>query len=63
MIRNLNAITFRDFGAVHSERPQNGKNIEKETGTLLELDGKNALIYRSQSQTRISCGTAAWQAS
>ena len=30
MIRNLNAITFRDFGAVLSERPQNTKNIEKE---------------------------------
>ena len=58
MIRNLNAITFRDFGAVHSERPQNGKNTEKDIGAALALDGKNAVVYRSRSQTRISCGTA-----
>ena len=58
MIRNLNAITFRNFGAVHSERPQNTRNLEKEVGTLLALDGKNAMIYRSRSQTHISCGTA-----
>ena len=58
MIRNLNAITFRDFGAVLSERPQNTKNIEKETGTLLKLDGKYAVIYRAKEQTQVSCGTA-----
>jgi len=58
MIRNLNAITFRDFGAVLSERPQNAKNIEKETGNLLKLDGKTAVIYRSKEQTQINCGTA-----
>ena len=58
MIRNLNAITFRDFGVVLSERPQNTKNIEKEAGTLLELDGKTAVVYRAADQTRINCGTA-----
>ena len=58
MIRNLNAITFRDFGAVLSERPQNAKNIEKEVGTLLKLDGKQAVIYQSKGQTQINCGTA-----
>jgi len=58
MIRNLNAITFRDFGAVLSERPQNIKNIEKEIGTLLKLDGKRALIYRARQQTQINCVTA-----
>ena len=58
MIRNLNAITFRDFGSVLSERPQNTKNIDKETGTLLKLDGKTAVVYRAKEQTRINCGTA-----
>ena len=58
MIRNLNAITFRDFGAVLSERPQNTKNIEKETGTLLKLDGKKAVVYQAKGQTQINCGTA-----
>ncbi|MBR4989671.1 MAG: helix-turn-helix domain-containing protein [Oscillospiraceae bacterium] len=58
MIRNLNAITFRDFGAVLSERPQNSKNIEKEVGTLLKLDGKRAVVYQAKEQTQINCGTA-----
>lgn len=58
MIRNLNAITFRDFGAVLSERPQNTKNIEKDNGTLLKLDGKTAVVYRAKEQTQINCGTA-----
>ena len=58
MIRNLNAITFRDFGAVLSERPQNAKNIEKEAGTLLKLDGEVAVVYRATEQTQISGGTA-----
>ena len=58
MIRNLNAITFRDFGAVLSERPQNTKNIEKEVGTLLKLDGKHAVVYQAKEQTQINCGTA-----
>ena len=58
MIRNLNAITFRDFGAVLSERPQNSKNIEKENGTLLKLDGKQAVVYCTKGQTQINCGTA-----
>ena len=58
MIRNLNAITFRDFGAVLSERPQNSKNIEKEAGILLKLDGKHAVVYQAKEQTQINCGTA-----
>ena len=58
MIRNLNAITFRDFGAVLSERPQNTKNIEKEAGTLLKLDGKQAVVYQAKGQTQVNCGTA-----
>ncbi len=58
MIRNLNAITFRDFGAVLSERPQNTKNIEKEAGTLLKLDGRQAVVYQAKGQTQINCGTA-----
>ena len=58
MIRNLNAITFRDFGAVMSERPQNTKNIDKDAGVLLALDGKNAVIYQAKEQTQINCGTA-----
>ena len=58
MIRNLNAITFRDFGTVMSERPQNSKNIEKETGKALKLDGKQAVVYQAKGQTQISCGTA-----
>ena len=58
MIRNLNAITFQDFGVVLSERPQNAKNIEKEAGTLLKLDGKTAVVYRAVEQTQINCGTA-----
>ena len=58
MIRNLNAITFRDFGEVLSERPQNTKNIDKEAGTLLRLDEKRALVYRAKQNTQINCVTA-----
>ena len=58
MIRNLNAITFRDFGAVLSERPQNSKNIEKENGKVLTLDGRQAVVYCAKGQTQINCGTA-----
>ena len=58
MIRNLNAITFRDFGAVLSERPQNSKYIEKDAGTLLKLDSGSAVVYRAKAPTLISCGTA-----
>ena len=58
MIRNLNAITFRDFGAVLSERPQNAKNTDKENGTLLKLDGKQAVVYRAEGQTQLNIGTA-----
>ena len=57
MIRNLNAITFREFGAVMSERPQNSKNIEKEAGTLLALDGKHAVVYQAKEQTMINTRT------
>ncbi|MBR5125991.1 MAG: helix-turn-helix transcriptional regulator [Oscillospiraceae bacterium] len=58
MIRNLNAITFQEFGSVLSERPQNSKNTEKETGALLLLDGTQASMYRTKSQTQITCGNA-----
>ena len=58
MIRNLNAITFQEFGSVLSERPQNSKNTEKEIGTLLSLDGTQAAMYRAKSQTQITCGNA-----
>ena len=58
MIRNLNAITFREFGAVMSERPQNSKIMEKEAGMLLALDGKHAVVYQAKEQTMVNCGTA-----
>ena len=58
MIRNLNAITFRDFGSVLSERPQNTKSTDKDVGTQLSLEGRQAVIYRARSQTRLGCGTA-----
>ena len=58
MIRNLNAITFQEFGTVLSERPQNLKNTDKENGTLLLLDGTQATMYRAKTQTQISCGNA-----
>jgi len=58
MIRNLNAITFQEFGSVLSERPQNTKNTDKENGALLLLDGTQATMYRAKTQTQISCGNA-----
>ena len=58
MIRNLNAITFREFGSVLSERPQSTKGTDKELGKQLILDGKQAVVYRTRSQTRLGCGNA-----
>ena len=58
MIRNLNAITCRDYGTVLSERAQTVKNTEKETGSLLKLTQGSAAVYRANSETRINCGTA-----
>ncbi len=58
MIRNLNAITFRDFGAVLSERPQNTRNTDKDLGLPQFLDGQHAVVYRARTQTKINCTAA-----
>ena len=56
MIRNLNAVTFQGFGSVMSERIQNGRNNDKEAGTILELSGQ-AIIYRAKADVLINPGT------
>ena len=56
MIRNLNAITFRDFGSVLSERPQNSKSSDKELGRSIALitDGRFSGASRGASIGHVS---------
>ena len=55
MIRNLNAVTFQNFGTVLSERPQAVKNTEKDPGLLVELNRETAVVYRATSEIRLNC--------
>ena len=54
MIRNLNQLTFRNFGSVPSERSQTDRNLYKEDAVAQHLSGSEAVVYRAVSETRIS---------
>ncbi len=55
MIRNLNPVTFCNFGTVASERAQTDRNLYKEEAAPLRLNQGQAALFRAVSQTRISC--------
>ncbi len=54
MIRNLNQLTFRNFGSVPSERNQTDRNLYKDDATGLRLAGNEAVVYRAVSETRVT---------
>lgn len=54
MIRNLNQMTFQGFGTILPERAQSGRSLEK--GTNLELKQGEAPVFRTLSETWLSCG-------
>lgn len=54
MIRNLNQLTFRSFGSVPSERNQTDRNLNKDDARVLRLSQTEAVVYRANSETRIS---------
>ncbi len=55
MIRNLNQVTFQNFGTVPPERAQNIKHIDKENAMVLELSMEDATVYRAKSDTWLRC--------
>ena len=57
MIRNLNPMTFRGFGSILSERPQNTKSFEKDTTFELSEDQADAVVYRAASDTWLNMGS------
>ncbi len=57
MIRNLNQVTFRDFGIVPPERTQLARDSDKGVAAVWQLPQTQAQIYRARSETWISCGS------
>ena len=55
MIKNLNQLTFQNFGSVLSERAQPVKNADK-NNEVLQLSRGDSAIFRASAQTRISGG-------
>ena len=55
MIKNLNQLTFQNFGSVLSERAQPVKNADKNS-EVLQLSRGGSAIFRASAQTRISGG-------
>ena len=55
MIRNLNQMTFQGFGTIPPERAQSVRGHDR--GTELTLTGVDARVYRTTSETWISCGS------
>ena len=55
MIRNLNQMTFQGFGTILPERAHAAKNIDK--GNPISLVKGDAPVYRTVSETWLSCGT------
>lgn len=51
MIRNLNQVTFRDFGIVPPERSQSAKNIDKSAVQTWELSQHETVVYQARSDT------------
>ena len=54
MIRNLNQMTFQGFGTIPPERAQNNRGTDK--GVEYQLQGGEAVVCRTMSDTWISCG-------
>ena len=54
MIRNLNQLTFRNFGSVPSERNQTDRNLYKDDATALRLSGGETVIYQAVCETRLT---------
>ncbi len=57
MIRNLNQVTFQQFGTVPSERTQSARNIEKNEMRVWQLSRDEATVYRAKSEVFLNCGT------
>ena len=54
MIRNLNPLTFRDFGSVLPERSPAGKPGEQTAGIRVELRSDHAELMRARSCVRLN---------
>ena len=54
MIRNLNQLTFRNYGSVPSERSQTDRNIYKDDATAVRLCDGNTVIYQAVSETQLT---------
>ena len=57
VIRNLNQVTFRDFGTVPPERTQGLRELDKNTAATWQLSHAEAEVYRAKTQTWIGCGS------
>ena len=55
MIRNLNQVTFQNFGTVPPDRAQSIKNADRDSSFVLTLSQEEAVVYRAKSETRVSC--------
>ncbi len=55
MIRNINFLTFREFGSVASEHPAKEQSTAPER-TALNLRSADAIVYRAESETYLSAG-------
>ena len=53
MIRNLNQMTFQEFGTILPEKAQSGRPLDK--GIELEMKQGEAPVFRASSETWI-CG-------
>ena len=54
MVRNLNQLSFHDFGTVVSERGRSQKQPERGRKTVLQLEAGVANIYRAAANTWVS---------
>lgn len=57
MIRNLNQVTFRDFGTVPPERTQGLRDLDKSAASTWQLPHAESEVYRARTQTWICCGS------
>ena len=57
MIRNLNQVSFRDYGSVLPERGKNARPAGKTTSLILNLDPASATVYLALADTWIACAS------
>ncbi len=57
MIENLNPITFQAYGTVLPDRGQAGKESGKINTRLLRVQGEEAAVYRTGSETLLRMGS------